>query len=137
MVYVYYNDRQMKATNTEIFETTSFGNIILIDSSGMKYVTKGAFITRYWGFLEGLFRMKGKVVSFEFEYKDAGTPITLDELKAMIMERYPKSRWFRSAWSNVAEFQEEMDKCDTFKQVALLFEKPPSNNLYTLITKGY
>jgi hypothetical protein len=136
MVYVYYNDRQMKVTNTEIFEKANFKNRIHIDSSGMKYITKGAFITRYWNFFERMF-LPGKVVSFEFEYENAGTPITLNELKVMIMERYPKSRWFHSAWCDVAEFQEEMDKCDTFEQVALLFGKPPSNNLYTLITKGY
>jgi hypothetical protein len=104
LVYVGYNDNRFKTTNTEIFKKTKFGNHIIIDSSEMKYVTKSAYITRYWGFWEGLLRMLGKVVSIEFEYKDAGTPVTLEELKEMIMERYPKSRWFHSAWSDVEEF---------------------------------
>jgi hypothetical protein len=127
MVYVYHDDRQMKVSNTEVFAKANYSNRTLIDSSGMKYITKGAFITRYWNFSERLF-LPGKVISFDYEYEDAGTPVTLDELKTVIMERYPKSGWFRSAWSNVAEFREEMDKCDTFEQVALLFGRPPTRN---------
>jgi hypothetical protein len=127
MVYVYHDDRQMKVSNIEIFAKENFSNITLIDSSGMKYTTKRAFITRYWNFFERLF-LPGQVISFDYEYKDVGSPITLDELKTMIMERYPKSRWFHSAWSDVREFKEEMDKCDTFEQVALLFGRPPSRN---------
>jgi hypothetical protein len=137
MIYVYYDDYQMKATNTEIFQKTNFGGRIIIDSSGAKYITKSAYITRYWGFLESFFRMKGKVVSFEYEYEDAGSPITLDELKEMIMNRFPKSRWFHSTWSDIREFKEEMDKCSTFEQVARITGgSPPSSNLFLRILKG-
>jgi hypothetical protein len=129
MIYVYHDDRQMKVSNTEIFAKANYKNRTLIDSSGMKYITKGAFITRYWNFFERLF-LPGRVVSFDYEYADAGTPITPDELKTMIMERYPKSRWFHSAWSDVQEFKEEMDKCSTFEQLALLFGRPPIKNKF-------
>lgn len=138
MIYVHYDDYQMKATNTEIFREADFSGRIIIDSSGTKYITQSAHITRYWGFLEGFFWMKGKVVSFEYEYQDAGSPITLDELKEMIMSRFPKSGWFHSVWSDVQELKEEMNKCATFEQLARsVGGPPPAKNMFLRIWRGY
>jgi hypothetical protein len=58
MIYVYYNDYQMKMTNTEIFRKTNFSDRIISDSSGMKYITQNAYITKYLSYWEGLFIMK-------------------------------------------------------------------------------
>jgi hypothetical protein len=55
----------------------------------------------------------------------------------MIMERYPKSKWFSSVWSDYEEFQEEMDKSDTFEQVALhVGGNPPPKNKLSRILRG-
>jgi len=80
MVYVFYDDKQMKTTNIEIFKKTHFEGRTIVDSPGMKYTVISSHITRYWGFWEGLFQ-KGRTVSFEYDYKDAGIPVTLNELK--------------------------------------------------------
>jgi len=54
------------------------------------------------------------------------------------MDKYPKSRWFSSAWGDVEEFKEEMDKRTTFEQVALIVGgQPPSKNIFTKIFNGY
>jgi hypothetical protein len=133
-VYVYYTERQLKTVSMDFFlsEVNLDGNKI-IDSSGMKYVTKSAYATGSSGFREG----QDRVVSFEYQYKDAGTPVTLDTLKATLLECYPKSKWLRSAWNNIKKFRQEIDGCNDFKQLALLFIRLSGNiteqmNLYQL-----
>jgi hypothetical protein len=101
MVYVYYNERQLKTVALEFFtsEISLSGNKI-IDSSGMKYVTKSAYVTGSSGFGE----RQDKVISFEYRYEDAVTPITLETLKAMLLECFPKTKGLCPAWNNIKNF---------------------------------
>jgi hypothetical protein len=119
MVYIYYNVRQLKTVDIDFFtsEVSLCGNKI-IDSSGMQYVTKNAYVTGSSGFGE----KQNGVVSFEYKYEDAGTPITLETLKAMLLECFPKAKGFRPAWNNIKNFQGEIDRCNDFSQLALLFK---------------
>lgn len=138
MVYVDYRDKDMKATNTEIFNTTNFKGRIIIDSSGTKYVTRKAYQTGYLGIKGFSLFMVGKAISFEYDYENEVVKISLEELKEMIINRYPKSRWFYSAWVDVEEFKEEMDKCTTFEELArVVGDPPPSSNFFLRLIRGY
>lgn len=138
MVYVDYSEKRMKMTNTEIFKSTNFKGDIIIDSSGIKYITRKAYQTGYLGIKGFSLFMVGKAISFEYEYEDEIQHISLDELKEMILNRYPKSRWFHSAWVDVEEFKEEMDKCTTFEELArVVGGPPPSSNFFLKLIRGY
>jgi hypothetical protein len=136
MVYVFYGEKDHKTTNNKLFQVVKYSGDVIIDSSGMKYIIKKAYKVKMGG-LWTYFTGQGRALFIEYEYKDAGNPITLDELKKMIMIRFPKSRWFKSTWVDVQEFEEEMDKCNTFEQLALLFRKPPSENVFLRLWRGY
>ena len=138
MVYVYHNDKHMKTTNTEIFRSTNFKGRIIIDSLGDKYITKKAYHTGYLGLWGFSLRMSGKVISFDYDYENEITKISLGELKEMIFNRYPKSRYFHSAWSDINEFEEEMNKCSTFEELArLIGGPPPTKNPVLRFFRGY
>jgi hypothetical protein len=143
MVYVFHDEGIFTITTMEYLKRTNFKNDVFIDSSGMKYFPQSAYVTHIWGFWEKILRRlwrlgAAKLITIDYDYKDVGCSITLNELKTMIMERYPKSRWFHSAWSNVEEFQEEINKCDTFEQLAFTLEgQPPPKNKFLRILKGY
>jgi hypothetical protein len=120
MVYVYYNERQLKTVAMDFFTSEiSLGGNKIIDSSGMKYVTKSAYVTGSSGLGEG----QDRVISFEHRYEDVVTPVTLETLKAMLLECFSKAKSLRPAWSNIKNFQGEIDKCNDFNQLALLFRK--------------
>jgi len=138
MVYVFYRDKDNKTTNIEIFKKYKFKGIVIIDSSGMKYIIKRAYKTKWLG-ISGYFTgMQGRVFLVDFEYEDEIEQISLDELKEMILNRYPKSRWFHSAWVDVNEFKEEMDKCTTFEELArVVGGPPPSSNFILRLIRGY
>jgi hypothetical protein len=124
MVYVYYNERQHKSVGMDFFTAeVSLGGHKIIDSSGMQYTTKSAYMTGSSGFREG----EDRVISFEYKYEDAGTPVSLEELKKMLLECYPKSKWLRPAWNNIKIFQGEIDRCNDFSQLVSLFKRLSNN----------
>jgi hypothetical protein len=123
MVYVYYSERQLKTVSMDFFASeVSLCNKI-IDLSGMKYTVESAYVTGSSGFRGG----QNGTVSFEYRYEDAGTPVTPETLKTMLLECYPKSKWLRPAWNNIKEFQGELDKCDDFNQLSSLFRRQSGN----------
>jgi hypothetical protein len=120
MVSVYYNERQFSSVSMNFFTTKAglVGNKI-VDSSGMKYTTKNTCITGSSGFGQE----QDRVISVKYEYEDAGMLITPEELKAMLLECFPKSKWLRPAWNNIKTFQSEIDGCNDFSQLASLFRR--------------
>ena len=140
MVYVYYDDGQLKTTFLEYIKKTNFKNDIFIDSSGMKYFPQSAYVTHIWGFWERTLRKLWrlgtvKLITIDYEYKDAGSPITMENLKEMIMQHYPRSKWFHSAWSDVEEFKEKLDRCTTYEQIAQILggSSPPKNRFLRIL----
>ena len=137
MVYVFHNDYDFRTTTSKYVERTNVKNDMFIDSSGMKYFPQTAYITHVWSLRERLLRLTtAKLVTIGYKYEDAEIPITLDELKEMIMSRYPESVWFDSTWVDVEEFKDEMSKCNTFYRVALLFGKPHPIGFFKRLPKG-
>lgn len=138
MVYVFHRERDNKTTNTEIFKKYKFKGNIFIDSSGTKYIVKKAFMTQWRGFKGYFTGMQGRVIAIEYEYEDGITKVSLEELKEMILNRYPKSRWFSSAWVSVEELEQEMNKCNNFEELARLIGGPlPSSNIFLCLIHGY
>ena len=137
MIYVFYRRKDSHTTNAKIIKKAGYPGSTIIDSTGMKYVIKRAQKAKWRGFYGYFTGMQGRVFEVEFEYEDESVHITLDELKAIILDRYPKSYWFRSAWSSKKEFDEEMSKCMTFEEVARVVGEPPQSIFFLRIIRGY
>lgn len=137
MVYVFWREKLYKTTNTKILKEMKKGDIV-IDSKGMKYIQKGAYMTKWRGIYGHFTGMQGRVIAIEYEYEDNPEKISLEQLKKMIVERYPKSRAFRShAWVNADDFKKDVFRCTTFEELALIFECQPSKNAFLRFWRGY
>ena len=113
-------------------------NSIIIDSSGLKYIEKGIFMTGWRGIYGYFTSMKGRVIAVDYEYDENIEKVSLRNLQEIILERFPKSRWFHShCWKNIEDFKETLFSCTSFEEIAQLFVRKPSNNFLTRIFKGY
>lgn len=92
-----------------------------------------------WRGIYGYFTsMKGRVIAVDYEYDENIEKVSLRNLQEIILERFPKSRWFHShCWKNIEDFKETLFSCTSFEEIAQLFVRKPSNNFLTRIFKGY
>lgn len=137
MPYVFWEEKLYKTTNTLLIKKWK-KNSVIVDSSGMKYVEKKIFMTGWRGLYGYFTSMQGRVISVDYEYDECPEKISLDSLQKIILDKFPKSRWFHShCWENVEDFKNTLFNCKSFEEVAQLFVRKPSNNLFTKILKGY
>lgn len=137
MVYVFWREKLYKTTNTKIFKTIKKGDIV-IDSNGMKYIEKKVYMTKWRGIYGYFAGMQGRVIAIEYEYEDNLEKISLEQLKTMIVERYPKSWAFKSqAWVNAEDFKRDVFRCTTFEEVASILVTPPSKNAFLRFWRGH
>lgn len=99
MVYVFFNERDLKSTNTLIFKDFDYKNVIHIDSFGSRYKIKNVFKVKYlglWGFHPFL---KGKQILVDFEYELEAEKVLLTDFKKEIIQRIERSkRIWQSGW---------------------------------------
>ena len=137
MPYIFWEEKLYKTTNTLLIKKWK-KNSIIIDSSGLKYIEKGIFMTGWRGIYGYFTSMKGRVIAVDYEYDENIEKVSLRNLQEIILERFPKSRWFHShCWTNIEDFKETLFSCTSFEEIAQLFVRKPSNNFLTRIFKGY
>lgn len=137
MPYIFWEEKLYKTTNTLLIKKWK-KNSIIIDSSGLKYIEKGIFMTGWRGIYGYFTSMKGRVIAVDYEYDENIEKVSLRNLQEIILERFPKSRWFHShCWKNIEDFKETLFSCTSFEEIAQLFVRKPSNNFLTRIFKGY
>ena len=67
MPYIFWEEKLYKTTNTLLIKKWK-KNSIIIDSSGLKYIEKGIFMTGWRGIYGYFTSMKGRVIAFDYEY---------------------------------------------------------------------
>lgn len=120
MIYVFFNEKDLKSTNTKIFEKFNYKDVIHIDSSGNKHKIVKAFKVKNLGLLGFNPLLKGKQILIDFEYDSQVERITLDDFKKDILSRIDKTKkiW-QSGW-DIAELKNIVTNSNSFKSIAIL-----------------
>ena len=122
MIYVFFNERELKSTSTEIFKTFNYKNMVHIDSLGNEYKIFKVFKVKYlglWGFNPLL---KGRQILIDFEYFSEVKALKLSDFKKNIIGRVEKTKsiW-QSGW-DVNELKEIIASSSSFIEIANLLK---------------
>lgn len=122
MIYVFSNEKDLKSTNTEIFEKLNYKDTVHIDSLGNKYKIDKAFKVKNLGLFGFNPLLKGKQILIDFEYKPEVEKITLDDFKKDILVRIDKTKkiW-QSAW-DIEELKNTIENSLSFEDIAKLLK---------------
>ncbi len=122
MIYVFFNDKDLKSTNTEIFEKLNYTDTVHIDSLGNKYKVDKAFKVKNLGLFGFNLLLKGKQILIDFEYEPEIRQITLNNFKKDILIRIDKTKkiW-QSAW-DIEELKNAIENSLSFKDIAELLK---------------
>ncbi len=122
MVYVFFNERDLKSTNTQIFNTFNYKNVVHIDSLGNEYKIEKTLKVKYlglWGFNPIL---KGRQILIDFEYSPEIKTIQLSDFKNEVIHRIDKTKkiW-QSGW-DINELKELIKSSSSFQEIANLLK---------------
>lgn len=118
MIYVFSNEKDLKSTNTEIFEKLNYKDTVHIDSLGNKYKIDKAFKVKNLGLFGFNPLLKGKQILIDFEYEPEVEKITLDDFKKDILARVDKTkRIWQSAW-DIEELKNAIANSKSFEEIA-------------------
>ncbi len=122
MVYVYFNDKDLKSTSEELLKKLDYTNLELIDRFGCKYKINRAFKVKYlglWGFNPLL---KGRQILIDFEYDPEVQSVSLDDFKEEIIKRVEKKkRFWETSW-DIDELKQKVNQSSTFSEIAELLK---------------
>ncbi|MGX5691518.1 hypothetical protein [Arcticibacter tournemirensis] len=122
MVYVYFNDKDLKSTSEELLKKLDYTNLDLIDRVGHKYKINKAFKVKYlglWGFNPLL---KGRQILIDFKYDPEVQCVSLDDFKDEIVKRLEKKKRFWEASWDVEELKQKVSHCPSFSGIAELLK---------------
>lgn len=122
MIFVYFNDKDLKSTSEELLKKIDYTNLELIDRLGHKYKINKAFKVKYlglWGFNPLL---KGRQILIDFEYDPEMQSVSLDDFKEEIIKRLEKKkRFWETSW-DVEELKQKVFDSPTFSGIAELLK---------------
>lgn len=120
MIYVFSNEKDLKSTNTEIFENLDYKNSVHIDSLGNIHKIDKAFKVKNLGLFGFNPLLKGKQILIDFEYTSEVEKIALDDFKKDILARVDKTKkiW-QSAW-DIEELKNAIANSKSFEEIAVL-----------------
>jgi hypothetical protein len=122
MIYVFFNDIELKSTNTQIFKVFNYKNVIHIDSLGNRYKIKKAFKVKYLGLLGFNPLLKGRQILIDFEYELEVEQIQLLDFKKDLIQRVDKKKQiWQSGW-DINELKEAITNSSSFKEIAYLLK---------------
>jgi hypothetical protein len=117
MIYVFFKEKELKSTNTEILKTFDKRGIKIIDSNGDIFILKRAFFVRYIGFFGFSLLKKGRQVLMDFEIENI-SKTSLDEFKKLVIDKINMNKKYWSSNLNITELETEIVKCNSFPEVA-------------------
>ena len=122
MIYVFFNEKDLKSTNTEIFEKLNYKDTVHIDSLGNKYKIDKAFKVKNLGLFGFNPLLKGKQILIDFEYNPEIEHINLNDFKKDILVRIDKTKkiW-QSAW-DIEELKNTIENSLSFEDIAKLLK---------------
>jgi len=123
MVYVFFKEKDLKATSTSLLSKNVFKNVTLIDSQGNVFKIERAYKVKYLGlFGFSLLKKGGRQILVDFEFDSDVKTIELSEFKKEIINRIEIMKYFwQSAW-DIDELKSKIMNCNTFVDIAYLIK---------------
>lgn len=122
LIYVFFKEKDLKITNTDLLRKNIFKKVTLIDASGEVYKIKYAFKIKDAGFFGFSLLKKGKQVLIDFEFEGESTNISISQFKQDIKDKIDRNKNFwQSAW-NISELKEKINKSTSFREIADLIK---------------
>lgn len=136
MIYVFRTEKLYTTTNTKLLMNQK--NYIVVDSTGTKFVETGANKVKWLGIYGYCTRYQGRAMTIEYEYKDDPEVFQLEQLQALIADRYPKTCWFKEeCWNSADEFRQTILNCKTFEEVADILMPKLRLSFWQRIEEGF
>lgn len=122
MIYVFFNERDLKSTNTEIFKSFNYKNVVHVDSLGNEYKIYKAFKVKYLGLCGFNPLLKGRQILIDFEYSGDVKSLDLSDFKENIIVRVEKTkRIWQTGW-DINELKEKIANSSSFMEIATLLK---------------
>ena len=121
-IFVYFSEKNLKATSKELLRKLDYTNLEIIDSLGNKFKIKRAFKVKYlglWGYNPFL---KGRQILIDFQYMPDAPIISLEDLKIDLIRRVEANRTLWQTGWDIKELVAAIYRCETFDSVAKLLK---------------
>ena len=122
MIYVFFNDKDLKSTNEDLLKKINYRNVEIIDSNGLRYKITKAHKVRYlglWGFNPFL---KGGQILIDFEYDSHVQTIILEIFKDEIITRIEKKKKFWESGWDFEVLKQKIFACRSVTEMAILLK---------------
>lgn len=122
MVYVFFKEKDLKATNTNLLSKNVFKNVTLIDSQGNVFKIKRAYKVKYIGLFGFSLLKKGRQILVDFEFENDKATFELPEFKQFIIQKIENNKSYWNASWDIDELKSKIMNCNSFADVAYLIK---------------
>lgn len=122
MVYVFFNERTIKSTNTVILDKIGYKGITLIDSQGNVFKIKRAYKVKYIGLFGFSLLKKGRQILVDFEFENDKVTFELPDFKQFIIQKIENNKSYWNASWDIDELKSKIMNCSSFADVAYLIK---------------
>ena len=118
MIYVFFEDKDLKSTSVQFLNQNGFVGDTLIDLKGNIFKIKKAFKVKYIGLLGFSLLKKGRQILVDFEFDSEIKTISLSEFKKDIIERIKINKSYWEASWNIEDLIENINNSTSFESIA-------------------
>ena len=122
MIYVFFNEKNLKSTSTRFLKKNGFINDVIIDSQGYIYIIKKAFMIKYRGLLGYSLLLKGRQILVDFEFDKEVSSISLEEFKFDLINRINKTKHIWQSSYEIKELILKVNESNSFEDLAYLLK---------------
>lgn len=122
MVYVFFKEKDLKATNTNLLSKNVFKNVTLIDSQGNVFKIKRAYKVKYIGLFGFSLLKKGRQILVDFEFENEKATFELSEFKQFIIQKIENNKSYWNVSWDIDELKSKIMNCNSFVDVAYLIK---------------
>lgn len=135
MVWGFAGKKEFQVTTTRQLKAHNRSGVVLVDSTGTRYVIRRAYQTGWRG-IHGWTGLQTGIITLENDYEPRPAKITPDELRDMMTERLLKHQdeeWFIETWLDEPTLREEFAGCRTIGDLIALIVSVPKFSLWERI----
>jgi len=118
MIYIFFEDKDLKSTSVQFLNQNGFVGDTLIDSKGNIFKIKKVFKVKYIGLLGFSLLKKGRQILVDFEFDNEIKTISLLEFKKDIIERVKINKSYWEASWDTEDLIDNINNSTSFRTIA-------------------